>query len=100
MSEPSSTTFTPSSGRLPLGSIGFLPSRPTKTSALRCLRVIVEAAAGLASEIARLDHLDQERRRPVLRVLESFEEHVHHRELDVETDEIGERERADGMPAA
>src|SRR5262245_37596206 len=60
-------------------------------------RVIVEAAAALAAEVAGLDHLAQQRARTVLRIAQPFVQDLHDAEAGVETDEVGERERTERM---
>src|SRR5690606_5258128 len=62
--------------------------------------VFEETLAALASEVARLEHLDQQRRGPVLRILRAFVQHLHDRQLDVEADQVAQGERADRMVAA
>src|SRR5690242_10072871 len=62
--------------------------------------IIVESAAGLASEPAGLDVFDQQWAGPVLRIGEALVEHLHHRETRVEADEIGQLERPHGVVGA
>src|SRR5262245_27699400 len=56
-------------------------------------RVLVEPAARLPSQPARLDQLAQERAGPVLRVAEPFVQNLEDVEADVESDQVRERER-------
>src|SRR6185503_6561988 len=62
--------------------------------------IIVEAAARLAAEPARLDIFHQQRAGPVLRVGEAFIEHMHDGKAGIEPDEIGELERSHRMVGA
>src|SRR3970040_2103419 len=68
----------------------------------RCFRSLVleECAPRLAAQVARFHHLDEQRRRAVLRILEPFEQHLHHGQLDVQADEVAQRERPDRMVRA
>ncbi len=56
--------------------------------------------AGLAAEMAGVDHLLQQRRRAIFRIVEALVEHFHHRQHGVEPDQVGERQRADRVVAA
>src|ERR1700758_5755537 len=78
------------------------PSSEDMSTKPRPLRstIGVEAAAGLATEITRGDHLLEQRRRSVLRIVEIAVEHVHDREEHVEADQVGKRERSERMVAA
>src|SRR5262245_2020248 len=55
-------------------------------------RIVVESALDFAADPARLDVFHQERTRPVLRIGETFVQHLHHRQASVEADEVGELE--------
>src|SRR3546814_19237750 len=50
--------------------------------------VIVEAAPDLAAEPAGLDVFHEQRTGPVLRIGESFVEHLHDRQAGIEPDEV------------
>src|ERR1700730_13226580 len=62
--------------------------------------VIVEAAPDLAAEPAGLDVFHQQGTGPVLRIGETLVQHLHHREADIEADEIGQLERSHRMVGA
>src|SRR5687768_15356467 len=62
--------------------------------------VVVEAEAGLAAELAVLDHAAKEHRRLVALIAELAVEELGHREHDVEADEVAQGERAHRVAAA
>src|SRR5580658_2805825 len=61
------------------------------------LLIFIKAAPALASQPASVDHADQQRAGPVLRIAESVFEDAHDIEADIEANEVGERERAHRM---
>src|ERR1044071_5595799 len=73
---------------------------PSLSSRLRMTRrrasfpVFVEAPPALSSEPSRVHHLHEQRTRPVFRIAESLFQHAQDGEADIETDEVGECERA------
>src|SRR5215207_5069264 len=75
-------------------------SMGAKCTAVRLLRVIVEAAPALASEEARLDHPVQQRRRDGGGIAELVVERLGHREQRVEPDQVAQRERSHRVRAA
>src|SRR6202050_622455 len=62
--------------------------------------VSVETAAGLASEVARIDVLFQQRAGTVLVVTQPTMHHFHDREAGIESDQVGELERAHRLVGA
>jgi hypothetical protein len=73
------------------------PARPPRRLPRRhrlFARVIVESAAGLATEPAGLDVLDEKRTRPVLGIGKPVVQRLHDAETGIEADEVGELKRA------
>ena len=55
--------------------------------------VLVKTTPGLATEPTSIDHLDQQRARPVFRVTEARLHHAHDVEADVESNEVRQGQR-------
>src|SRR5262249_36620841 len=97
---PSSTTPTPESTssfewQRPQNSSSsgfFAPQAWQYIALLRVSCVLVEAAPGLTAEPAGVDHLGEERARPVPRIAESVVEDAQDRQARVEADEVGQRQ--------
>src|SRR5882672_211705 len=75
----------------------------TVASAASCplrLAVVVEPAAGLATEPSCLDVLTPQRAGPELRIAEAVLQHLEDGKARVEADQIGQRQRAEGVAHA
>src|SRR5690606_17283199 len=62
--------------------------------------IVVEAAARLAAEPARLDIFHEKRAGAVFRIRKTVMQHLHDGEAGVEADEVGELQGAHGMVGA
>src|SRR5207244_1777749 len=79
--------------------MGIASLHPSYTPLLRALAVAIKPLPGLAAEMAGGDHFLQQRRGAVFRVVEALVEDFHHRQHRIQTDHVGERERADRVMA-
>src|SRR5881398_582643 len=61
------------------------------------IAIDIEAPSALATEPPRRDHFPQQRRRTVLVVSQVALQHFEDRETHVQADQVGERQRAQGM---
>ena len=75
--------------RFPARRVSELPRRDRVRAV-----VVVETALRLAAEPAGFDILHQQRAGAVLAVGQAVVQHLHHRQTDVEADEVGELQRA------
>src|SRR5690606_40581309 len=64
------------------------------------VRIRVKTTSRLAAQVARLDHLAQQRRRSVLAVTEAGVEYLHHLQQGIQADQIRQCQRADRVVAA
>jgi hypothetical protein len=82
-------------------SLQNLDCMPVLVSVLSETRLIdsisVKPTPALSPKPAGIHHFDQQRARPVLGIAQPLLQHVHDVEADIETDEIGQRERTHGM---
>src|SRR2546421_4852392 len=72
-------------------------SRASSTTSRCSVAVSIEPLPRFPSQLTRSHHLFQERRGTVLLFVEPVLKDLHDRQADVETDQVGERERADRM---
>ena len=63
-------------------------------------RILEEASTRLAAQAAGIDHLAQQRRRPVLGIAEAVVQHFHDGQHHIQADQVSQRQRSDGMVAA
>src|ERR1700674_5694247 len=61
------------------------------------LRVVIEAAAALSAEPARVDHLHQKRAGAVLRVAKALLQDAQDGQADIEDDEVGKLQGSNRM---
>src|SRR6266516_4178601 len=73
-------------------------SRASSTTCSRTsIAVCIEPLPRFPAELPRRHHLFQERRGSVFLLVEPVLEHFHDRETDIETDQVGERQRTERM---